>query len=94
MSIDLSFEAVSQDSVLTLVSFLLLVDNNATLEIRTALYTTDTGAYKCKAKNKAGTDQDIGTVFIENNKVPKYSKGILISNIVNYSKTCPCDNLF
>ena len=50
-------------------------DNNATLEIRKAVYTKDTGAYKCKARNPAGVGQDIATVFIENGKVPQYTTG-------------------
>lgn len=52
----------------------ILLDNNATLEIRTAKFTTDTGAYKCTAKNTAGRSHDIGTIFIENERVPKYSQ--------------------
>jgi len=53
----------------------IMLHNNATLEIKTATYTKDTGAYKCKGKNSAGTSQDIATVFIENTRVPKYSDG-------------------
>ena len=54
---------------------MLFSDNNASLEIREAVYTKDTGAYKCKAPNTAGTGQDIATVFIENGKVPQYTTG-------------------
>ena len=73
------------------VSLCPLSDNNATLEIHQAIYTKDTGAYKCKARNSAGTGQDIATVFIENSNVPKYytSKWSptreLLGTIINYS---------
>ena len=50
-------------------------DDNHTLVINNAVYTRDTGAYKCKATNTAGTGQDIATVFIENDRVPKYTNG-------------------
>ena len=53
--------------------FSILSDHNSSLEIKSATYTRDTGAYKCKAKNAAGQAQDIATVFIENSKAPKYS---------------------
>ena len=48
-------------------------DANATLEIMHAAYTRDTGAYKCKARNAAGSSQDIATVFIEKSDVPPYT---------------------
>ena len=51
------------------------LDDNHTLVINNAVYTRDTGAYKCKATNTAGTGQDIATVFIENDRVPKYTNG-------------------
>ena len=54
---------------------LLFTDNNRTLEIKDAVYTRDTGAYKCKARNSAGVGQDIATVFIENSHVPVYQPG-------------------
>ena len=50
-------------------------DDNHTLIIDDALYTRDTGAYKCKATNTAGSGQDIATVFIEHDRVPKYNNG-------------------
>ena len=52
-----------------------VLDENTTLTIEQAVYTRDTGAYKCKASNSAGTGQDIATVFIENDRVPKYTNG-------------------
>lgn len=58
-----------------LLCWYIFSDNNATLEIRKAVYTKDTGAYKCKARNPAGVGQDIATVFIENSKVPQYTPG-------------------
>lgn len=42
------------------------------MQISGSQYTTDTGAYKCRAQNSAGISQDIGTVFIENSKVPGF----------------------
>ena len=54
---------------------LAFVDNNRTLQIKDAVYTRDTGAYKCKARNTAGVGQDIATVFIENSRVPTYQSG-------------------
>ncbi len=53
----------------------LFADSNRTLEIKNAVYTRDTGAYKCKARNSAGVGQDIATVFIENSHVPTYQSG-------------------
>ena len=50
-----------------------VLDTNATLEIMHAVYTRDTGAYKCKARSSAGTAQDIATVFIEKSDVPSYT---------------------
>jgi len=38
-----------------------------------AVYTRDTGAYKCKARSSAGGSQDIATVFIEKSDVPSYT---------------------
>ncbi|CAH1795561.1 unnamed protein product [Owenia fusiformis] len=47
--------------------------NNQTLEVIRATFTKDTGAYKCKANNEVGEDQDITTVFVENSEVPQAS---------------------
>ena len=52
---------------------MVVADANATLEIMHAAYTRDTGAYKCKARNSAGSSQDIATVFIEKSDVPPYT---------------------
>ena len=61
--------------VLKRLNKFIFVDNNRTLEIKDAVYTRDTGAYKCKARNSAGVGQDIATVFIENSHVPTYQSG-------------------
>jgi len=58
------------------------IDENTTLEIRKAIYTKDTGAYKCKAKNTAGIGLDIATVFIENSRVPQYTNSMYNTRIV------------
>lgn len=42
--------------------------NNHSLEILSADFHRDTGAYKCLAKNNAGKGQDISTVFIGSDK--------------------------
>ena len=46
------------------------LDNNTTLEIKTLSYKIDIGAYKCIAKNAAGSSHDIGTVVVESTNVP------------------------
>ncbi|ESO87027.1 hypothetical protein LOTGIDRAFT_183454 [Lottia gigantea] len=40
-------------------------DNNETLTIHNADYHRDTGAYKCVAKNQAGTAEDVASIFIQ-----------------------------
>ena len=41
--------------------------------IQRSEFTRDTGAYKCKARNTAGITQDISTVFIEEQNIPRYA---------------------
>lgn len=50
--------------------FVITLDNNSTLEIRSVSYKIDTGAYKCIAKNTAGISHDIGTIVVESPTVP------------------------
>ena len=54
---------------------LMPTDSNSTVEVHSASYSGDTGAYKCVAASAAGQAQDVATVFIETANVPDYDKG-------------------
>lgn len=66
-----------------------VVDNNTILEIKSADYKSDTGAYKCKAKNSAGTSDQVAAVFIENGETSKHSSCESVGCILHYLFVSP-----